>query len=252
MRGTKQRQALRARGSRRSDTAATDLDVTVHRKRRRALDETANLGAGEVLCDGSELLDVDVGAEDIVELHLGRVDVEDLEPAVLVRERDLHVDLEPARPEEGLVNHVKPVRHADDENVVQLVDTVHLKEGAKGGGRQPVSATGKGPDPRGAQPHLGQQLVDDRVADAGATAGRATLLADGVELVKDDDVQARVVPLGLILQEGGGGRGGGRGVLDVSLVTYRARHGTSDRNRPPSPRPQTACGCSPRTRRQTC
>ena len=40
--------------------------------------------------------------------------------------------------------------------------------------------------------YLGQQLVDDGVMDARAARHAATLLADGVDLVKDNDVQAAV------------------------------------------------------------
>lgn len=39
---------------------------------------------------------------------------------------------------------------------------------------------------------LGQQLVDHRVVHARAAGARASLLADGVQLVKDDDVEAAV------------------------------------------------------------
>lgn len=39
---------------------------------------------------------------------------------------------------------------------------------------------------------LWQQLVDHRVVHARAAGARASLLADGVQLVKDDDVEAAV------------------------------------------------------------
>ena len=45
---------------------------------------------------------------------------------------------------------------------------------------------------------LGQQLVDYGVVDASAASHAATLLADGIDLVKDDDVQPTV---GTQLQE---------------------------------------------------
>ena len=41
--------------------------------------------------------------------------------------------------------------------------------------------------------HAREPLVADRVAHAGAVARRAALLADGVDLVHDDDVQVRLV-----------------------------------------------------------
>lgn len=40
--------------------------------------------------------------------------------------------------------------------------------------------------------YLGKQLVDHCVVDAGAARHAAALLADGVDLVEDDDVEAAV------------------------------------------------------------
>ena len=58
-----------------------------------------------------------------------------------------------------------PVGDADDEHVVEGVDTVHL----------------------------GEQLVDDRVSHArGVAAQRAALPRERVELVEDDDVEGRL------------------------------------------------------------
>lgn len=52
----------------------------------------------------------------------------------------------------------------DDQDVVELLHTVDLRE----------------------------QLIDHRVMHARAAGARASLLADGVQLVKDDDVEAAV------------------------------------------------------------
>lgn len=49
---------------------------------------------------------------------------------------------------------------------------------------------------------LGQQLIDDRVSHTGSSACRSTLLADGVQLIEDDDVKTRLVSLGLVLLRG--------------------------------------------------
>lgn len=46
---------------------------------------------------------------------------------------------------------------------------------------------------------LGEKLVDDAVTYARTAAGRPTLLADGIQLVKDDDVQTALVALGFVL-----------------------------------------------------
>jgi hypothetical protein len=79
--------------------------------------------------------------------------------------------LETAWAGQSLVNHVQTIRHANNEDIVELVDTVHL----------------------------GKQLINNTVTDAGAVVGGPTLLADCVELVKDDDVQAGLVALFLVL-----------------------------------------------------
>mmetsp|Transcript_25436 Transcript_25436/g.77196 ORF Transcript_25436/g.77196 Transcript_25436/m.77196 type:complete len:263 (+) Transcript_25436:1702-2490(+) len=93
---------------------------------------------------------------------------------MLVRQRNLDLHLEPARSEKRCVDHVEAVGHADDEDVVERVHTINFR----------------------------QQLVDHRVADSRVTALHATLLADRVDLVKDDYVQVRVVAPGLVLRLG--------------------------------------------------
>ena len=102
------------------------LHMSIESKTRCTLDETADLGAGEVLRERGELEDVDVRVHDAVRAHLGGVDLEDLHAALLIREGDLHVHFETSRTEKGFVNHVETVGHTDDEDIVQLVDTIHL------------------------------------------------------------------------------------------------------------------------------
>mmetsp|Transcript_3600 Transcript_3600/g.10246 ORF Transcript_3600/g.10246 Transcript_3600/m.10246 type:complete len:435 (-) Transcript_3600:206-1510(-) len=75
------------------------------------------------------------------------------------------MDLETARPKEGIVNHVLAVGHANEKDVVEGVDAIDL----------------------------GQQLVDNRVGNAGAIPDSATALADGIHLVEDDNVQHGVI-----------------------------------------------------------
>ena len=73
---------------------------------------------------------------------------------------------ESSRSEECLVHHVFSVCHADDEDVVEDVASVHLIE----------------------------ELIDDGVARPRAVPRRPALAADRVQLVDDDDVQAETVP----------------------------------------------------------
>ncbi len=165
-----------------------DLDMARERERCRALHEPADLRAREVLRERSELNQVHVAIHDAVLAHLGRVDVQDLHAPLLIRERDLHVHLETARAQERLVDHVEPVRHADNEDVVQLVHTVHLFGGKSIGSCQ-----------LSGHAYLGEKLVDDAVAYTCASSCGAALLADCVQFVEDDDVQATLVLLLLVL-----------------------------------------------------
>lgn len=154
-----------------------DLDVAVESKRRGTFDETRQLGTAEILGACGQPVDVDIAVQDVVLQHLGRVNLENLNTTLLVGQRDLDLDLKTTRTQQGIVDHVLAVGHADQQDVVQLVDTIELTE----------------------------KLVDDTVADTGSASGaRATLFAYGVQLVKDDDVQLRLVALLLVLLLGVG------------------------------------------------
>ena len=48
--------------------------------------------------------------------------------AFFVREGDFHADLETTRTQKSFIYHVLSVGHADDEDIVELVDTIHLIE----------------------------------------------------------------------------------------------------------------------------
>ncbi len=98
------------------------------------------------------------------------VDVQNGRTTRLVGQSNLNVDLQTPRTQQRFVNHVLSIRHADQQDVVQRVDTVDL----------------------------GQQLVDDGVTDASAVARGASLLANRVDLVENDDVQLTVVTVGFL------------------------------------------------------
>ena len=82
---------------------------------------------------------------------------------VLVGKANFHVHLQAAGAQQRLINELLAVRHTNDQNVVERLHTVQL----------------------------GQQLVHHCVADSGAVAARPALLANGVDLVKNDDVLPR-------------------------------------------------------------
>lgn len=125
----------------------------------------------EILGLSGELDSVDIVAKALVLLHLGGLNIEDLHTTSLVGEGDLDLDFETTWAEQRLVEHIFAIGHANDQDVVELLNTVHL----------------------------GKQLVHDRITDTSAVAARATLLADGIDLIKDDDVETRVFTLGFVL-----------------------------------------------------
>lgn len=105
---------------------SADLDVSVERKGRGAPDQTLQLGTGEVLGQAGQLVDVDIRAHNFVLLHLRGMNIQDLHSACLIGKRDLYVDFETTRSQKRVIDHVLPVRHTDDENVVELIHSVHL------------------------------------------------------------------------------------------------------------------------------
>ncbi len=48
--------------------------------------------------------------------------------------------------------------------------------------------------------YLGEQLVDDGVTNTGSTIRRTTLFEDGIQFIKDDDVQITLVTLLFVLR----------------------------------------------------
>jgi len=107
--------------------SSTHLDMPIHRETRRTLDQTSNLRSTEVLRHSSQFRDIHVGSHDSVGLHLVGVNVEDLKSTVFVWKGDFHVDFESTWSKESFVDHVETVGHSDDEDVVELVDSVHLQ-----------------------------------------------------------------------------------------------------------------------------
>ena len=105
------------------------------------LTKTLDLGAARSFWSAARApASVDVVPEKLVLAHLAAVNLEDLVPPRLVGEADLDVHLQAPGAQDRLVQHVLPVCHADEQDVVERVDAVDL----------------------------GEELVHDGVVDAGA------------------------------------------------------------------------------------
>lgn len=64
----------------------------------------------------------------LVDGHFPAVDLEDLGPRLLVRERELDLAVQAARPQEGRVEHVDAVRGGEDFDAVVRGEAVELVE----------------------------------------------------------------------------------------------------------------------------
>ena len=88
------------------------------------------------------------------------------------RQANLLVHLQTTWSLERIVNQIGSIGHADNEHIIQRINAVNLA----------------------------QQLIDHRIVNSSRTARGAALLADCVQLVKNDDVQpGGVATLGLLL-----------------------------------------------------
>mmetsp|Transcript_2610 Transcript_2610/g.9463 ORF Transcript_2610/g.9463 Transcript_2610/m.9463 type:complete len:210 (-) Transcript_2610:588-1217(-) len=102
------------------------------------------------------------------------MDLQNLQAALLVGKADLDLHLQAARPHQSLIQEVFPVGHADEKNVVERIHAINLSE----------------------------ELVNNGVVHSGPILGGAALLADGVNLIEDDDVQVGIVAVRRLVQLG--------------------------------------------------
>ena len=159
------------------------------REQRRLVDEVRQIGADHARRRRRDAVEVDVGREGDV----ARVHPQDRRAAVAVGRADGHAAVEAAGAEERAIEHVGPVRRADDDHAGRRVEAVHL----------------------------GQDLVQRLLAlvVAAAEAGRRRArAADRVELVDEDDRRRRLLRL---LEEVADAR---RADADDRLDELRGRH----------------------------
>lgn len=100
--------------------------MPVESKTGCALHQSADLSTRVILRQLRQFFQVHVALHDLVLTHLGSMNVQNLQTTVLIWETNFHVNFETSRAEERLINHVKPVCHTNDEDIVELIDTIQL------------------------------------------------------------------------------------------------------------------------------
>lgn len=88
------------------------------------LNNAFQLSACVVFCQGGDLTQVDRRAQNIVLTHHFGMNLQYFLPSILLGQADLDMNLKATRPENCLINEVLPVGYTDDENVVELLETV--------------------------------------------------------------------------------------------------------------------------------
>jgi len=126
-------------------------------QQRRLVDQVRQVGPDHAGRRRGHRLEVDVGGQ----RHRPRVDPQDLQPAAPVGGADRHPPVEPARPQQGRVQDLGPVRGGQHDHALVALEAVHLGE------------------------HLVERLLP--LVDAAGGHGPAPRPADGVELVDEDD-----------------------------------------------------------------
>ena len=135
-------------------------DVLPDRQHHRLVADAGEVGAGVAVGLLRYRHKVDV----LRERPLGGVDLEDLKPRLLVGHPDLDHPIEPAGPEERRVDDVGPVGGGDDDEVVERLQAVHLRE----------------------------DLAYHPLGDVGVAGSPAPGGSDGVHLVEEEDGWSRM------------------------------------------------------------
>lgn len=88
--------------------------------------QAGDLSSGIILSQLRQFKQIHIALHDLIFSHFCSMDVENLQATMFIWKTNLHVHLKTARTKEGFVYHVKSVGHANNKNVVQLIDTIHL------------------------------------------------------------------------------------------------------------------------------
>ena len=138
-----------------------DVAVVAHGDDRRLVDEVGEVGAREAGGPARDGVEVDVGAE----VLLVRVHLQDGGTLGLVGKRDLDLAVEAPWAQERRVEHLGAVGGSHDDDAGRGVEAVHL----------------------------GQELVEGLLTLVVGNDRAAPLLADGVDLVDEDDRRCPLV-----------------------------------------------------------
>ena len=121
-----------------------------------------------VLCDAARR---DIWRKVPPLLHTSCMNASDLLPPCSVWQTHFHMHLKAARAQQCRVQQVEAVGHADDEHIVYCVYAVNVR----------------------------QELIHNRVAYACVAVVAATLFAQRIDFIKDNDMQAAVVAFLVLL-----------------------------------------------------
>ena len=132
----------------------TPLEAVARGRHRRLVDQVLEIGAREAGRAGGDGRQIDIGGE----RHLLAVHLEDREARRLVRQLERDVTIEAAGPEQGRVEHVRPVGRGEHDHRLVPGEAVHLREDLVEGLLALVMAAA---EPGAAHPPDRVELVDE-------------------------------------------------------------------------------------------
>ena len=81
------------------------------------------------------------------------------------------MDFETAGTKKSIINHIETVGHTNEQDIVELINTVHF----------------------------GEKLVDNTISNTSSSRSRATLFTNGIQFVENDDMESTLIAFFFIL-----------------------------------------------------
>ena len=98
--------------------------AAARREERGFVDEIREIGAGHAWCRRRELFEIDVAGE----RNLARVDLQNLDAALLIWRMDDDLPIESPWPKQRRIEHVGPVGGGEHDDALVSGEAVHLRE----------------------------------------------------------------------------------------------------------------------------
>lgn len=87
-----------------------------------------NFCSSVILSNLGELIKVHILSQQVMLSHLLGMNLKNLKSTIQVWQTDLEMDLKSSWSQDSLINHIFSIRHSDYENIVETINTIHLRQ----------------------------------------------------------------------------------------------------------------------------